>query len=76
MFFALSFVPPFPGSNGEGYSYGGAADDSELAALLCGDKAAGGGKKPFVGLTGGKRNVKFMYYFVPIIRSYRKMQVK
>jgi len=32
-------------------------------------------KKPWVGVTGHQRNVKFMYYFVPILKGYRKMQL-
>jgi len=65
----------------EAYSYD--ADDPELRKLLGQDetsseKSGGGGgalKKPWVGITGHQRNVKFMYYFMPILKGYRKMQV-
>jgi hypothetical protein len=65
----------------EAYSYD--ADDPELRKLLgqenetSSEKSGGGGalKKPWVGMTGHQRNVKFMYYFMPILKGYRKMQV-
>jgi hypothetical protein len=42
-------------------------------ALLSGDTSKA--MKSNVGLlTGHTRNAKFMYYFIPILKGYRKMQ--